>query len=425
MIIELRIKNCFSFEDQIVFSMKADMRNKKFASNVHRENNFNILKTAGIYGPNNAGKTCLVKCFNAIKKILLNKKPNLMPNLFSKNSVCELGITFLAEGKEFSYDLHYDAQKEEFLYEKFSEIQKDQYGNEKEILWLEKDTVNQKYSCIDQDVLLMIPLMSSNNLLCYVIDASKFEHLEKMKKIIVEFAQKIDILNMNNIPMKKTIELMKNQGDLQKKVVEFIKNADLYMDNFEYVDMDQIKIDDRTENEKPDEEVLNMREKLMEQIRLVSTYKGVKVPSLIFDSTGTKKIAALASYIIEGLENGRILIVDELDSSIHFKITRAIVAMFNNELNTNAQMIFTVHDINLMDCKRMFRKEQIWFVHKDQDGVYVYSLADFTAQQGVRDTTDIMEKYRKGALGALPDPELINSLLDIKGNKKGEVADEE
>ena len=425
MIIELRIKNCFSFEDQIVFSMKADMRNKKFASNVHRENNFNILKTDGIYGPNNAGKTCLVKCFNAIKKILLNKKPNLMPNLFSKNSVCELGITFLVEGREFSYDLHYDAQKEEFLYEKFSEIQKDQYGNEKEILWLEKDTVNQRYSCIDQDVLLMIPLMSSNNLLCYVIDASKFEHLEKMKKIIVEFAQKIDILNMNNIPMKKTIELMKNKGDLQKKVVEFIKNADLYMDNFEYVDMDQIKIDDRTENEKPDEEVLNMREKLMEQIRLVSTYKGVKVPSLIFDSTGTKKIAALASYIIEGLENGRILIVDELDSSIHFKITRAIVAMFNNELNTNAQMIFTVHDINLMDCKRMFRKEQIWFVHKDQDGVYVYSLADFTAQQGVRDTTDIMEKYRKGALGALPDPELINSLLDIKGNKKGEVADEE
>lgn len=425
MIIELRAKNCFSFEDPIVFSMKADMRNKKFASNVHRENNFNILKTAGIYGPNNAGKTCLVKCFNAIKKIMLNKKPNLMPNLFTKNSICELGITFLAEGREFSYDLHYDAQNEEFLYEKFLEIQKDQYGNEKEILWLEKDTVNQRYSCIDQDVLLMIPLMSSNNLLCYVIDASKFEHLEKMKKIIIEFAQKIDIINMNNIPMKKTIELMKNKGGLQKKVVEFIKNADLYMDNFEYVDMDQIKIDDRTENEKPDEEVLNMREKLMEQIRLVSTYKGVKVPSLIFDSTGTKKIATLASYIIEGLEKGRILIVDELDSSIHFKITRAIVEMFNNELNTNAQMIFTVHDINLMDCKRMFRKEQIWFVHKDQDGVYVYSLADFTARQGVRDTTDIMEKYRKGALGALPDPELINSLLDIKGNKKGEVADEE
>ena len=379
MIIELRAKNCFSFEEQIVFSMKADMRNKKFASNVHRENSFNILKTVGIYGPNNAGKTCIVKCFNAIKEIFLNKKPNLMPNLFTKSTVCELGITFLYDGREFSYDLNYDAQDEEFIYEKFLEIQKDKYGNEKEILWLEKDTVNKTYYCIDEDVHLMMSLMSSNNLFCYVIDASKFEHLEKMKGIIVGFAKKIDIINMNNIPMKNTIDLMKNKNSVQKRIVEFIKNADLYMDNFEYVDMDQIKVEDMAENEKPDEEVLNMREKIMEQIRLVSTYKGVKVPSLIFDSTGTKKIAALAGYIIEGLEKGRILIVDELDSSIHFKITRAIVAMFNNELNVNAQMVFTVHDINLMDCKRMFRKEQIWFVHKDQEGVYVYSLADFTA----------------------------------------------
>ena len=142
------------------------------------------------------------------------------------------------------------------------------------------------------------------------------------------------------------------------------------------------------------------------------------MPSLLFDSTGTKKIAALASYVIEALEQGKILVIDELDSSIHFKLTRAIVAMFNNELNESAQMIFTVHDINLMDCKRMFRKEQIWFVHKDEEGVYVYSLADFTAEDGIRDTTDIIEKYKKGVLGALPDPELSNSLLSIKGNVK-------
>lgn len=425
MIIELRAKNCFSFEEQIIFSMKADMRNKKFSSNVHKENNFNILKTVGVYGPNNAGKTCLVKCINAVKQILLNKKPNLMPNLFAKNSVCELGVTFLAAGRKFSYDFKYDVEKEEFLYEKFWEILKDQYGNEKEILWLEKDNKAQQYYCIDDTMLLMIPLVSSNNLLCYVIDASKFEYLAKIKSIIVEFAQKIDIINMNNIPMKKTIDLMKNKDGMQEKIVAFIKNADLYMDNFEYVDMDQIKLNINTGNEKPDEEVLNVREKFMEQIRLVSTYKGVSVPSLMFDSTGTKKIAAIASYIVEGLEKGRILVIDELDSSIHFKLTRAIVAMFNNELNTSAQMIFTVHDVNLMDCKKMFRKEQIWFVHKDQDGVYVYSLADFTAQQGVRDTTDIIEKYRKGVLGALPDPDLINSLLDLKGNKKGATADEE
>ena len=156
-----------------------------------------------------------------------------MPNLFTKNSVCELGVTFLADGRKFSYDFKYDVENEEFLYEKFWEILKDQYGNEKEILWLEKDNKAQQYYCIDDNMLLMIPLVSSNNLICYVIDASKFEYLAKIKSIIVEFAQKIDIINMNNIPMKKTIDLMKNKDGMQEKVVSFIKNADLYMDNFE------------------------------------------------------------------------------------------------------------------------------------------------------------------------------------------------
>lgn len=423
MIIEVRARNCFAFEKQISFSMKADMRNKKFASNVHMENNFNVLKTVGIYGPNNAGKTCLIKCIRAIKQILLNKKKDLLPNIFTDSSVCDLGVTFLSNGRKFSYDFKFDTDREEFLYESFIEILKDKYGNEKEISLLLKDTVNGEYSCADAEVLQMIPLIAKNNLLCYLIDTSKFEHLNEMKKIIIEFAEKIDIINMSNIPMKKTIELMKNKNRLEKKIVDFIKNADLYMDNFEYVDMGKIQLETDVDD-KPEEKVLELPETIMDRIRLVSTYKGVQVPSFMFDSTGTKKIAAMASYVIEGLEQGRILVVDELDSSIHFKLSRAIVAMFNNELNSNAQMIFTVHDINLMDCKRMFRKEQIWFVHKDSDGVYVYSLADFTAQQGVRDTTDIMEKYRKGTLGALPDPELINSLLSIKANEKGVVADD-
>ncbi len=424
MIIEIRAKNCFAFEDEIAFSMKADMRNKKFATNVHKENNFNVLKTVGIYGPNNTGKTCLIKCIRTIKEVFLNKKNRLVPNIFTENSICELGVTFMASKKKYSYDFKYDTEKEEYIYESFSEIFKDQYNNEKEVCWLKKDIISEIYECIDEDVQNMIPVVSKNNLLCYVIDTSKFEHLSKMKQILVGFAKKIDIINMNNIPMQHTIELMKNKNQSQDKVVEFIKNADLYMDNFEFVDMDKIRLEATEDDEKPEEKVLDIPENIMDQIRLVSTYRGVHVPSMLFDSTGTKKIAAIASYVIEALEQGRILIVDELDSSIHFKLTRAIVSMFNNELNANAQMIFTVHDINLMDCKRIFRKEQIWFVHKDEEGVYVYSLADFTAKQGVRDTTDVMEKYRKGALGALPDPELMNSLLSIKGNAKGDDADD-
>ena len=414
MIIEISAKNCYAFEDTIIFSMKADMRNKKFGANVHKENNFNILKTAGIYGPNNSGKTCLIKCIRAIKEVLLNRKSDLMPNIFTNNNVCELGVIFIASGRKFSYKFKYDAVKEEYIYESFSEVFKDKYGNEKEENWLEKDTVKEIFTSVDKDLQAMIPMISNNNLLYYLIDTNKFEKLSEIKNILIGFADKIDVINMNNIPMEHTIELMKNKNKLQQKIVEFIKNADLYMDNFEYVAMDKIKLESVEYDKKPEEKVLEVLDDIMDQIRLVSTYKGVSVPSVLFDSTGTKKIAAIAGYVIEALEQGRILVVDELDSSIHFKLTRAIVTMFNNELNENAQMIFTVHDINLMDCKRLFRKEQIWFVHKDEAGVYVYSLADFTALQGVRDTSDIIEKYRKGTLGALPDPELINSLLRIK-----------
>ena len=410
MIIEVRAENCYAFRDEITFSMKADMRIKKFSSNVHKENKFNILKTVGIYGPNNAGKTCLIKCIRAIRGILLGEENELMPNIFTGNSVCELGMTFMSTGRKFAYDFKYDVQNKEYIYEKFSEIKKDEYDNEKEVCWLKKDSLSGEYKCIDENLQGMFSVISKNNLLYNLIDVSKFEKMAEMKSHLTRLAKKIEVVNMNNIPMKHTIELMKNKNSLQNKIVAFIKNADLYLDNFEYVEMDKIETEFEGSNDKPEEEVLDVVENLMDQIRLVSTYKGVRVPSLLFDSTGTKKIAALASYVIEALEQGKILVIDELDSSIHFKLTRAIVAMFNNELNESAQMIFTVHDINLMDCKRMFRKEQIWFVHKDEEGVYVYSLAYFTAEDGIRDTTDIIEKYKKGVLGALPDPELYYSI---------------
>ena len=229
------------------------------------------------------------------------------------------GGNFLADGRKFSYDFKYDCEKEEYIYESFSEILKDQYNNEKEVCWLKKDTVGEIYECDDENLKFMIPVVSKNSLLCYVIDTTKFERINEMKQILVGFAEKIDIINMNNIPMQDTIELMKIRTNYRKKIVDFIKNADLYMDNFEYVDMDKIQIKMDEDDEKPEEKVLDIPDQIMDQIRLVSTYKGVHVPSMIFDSTGTKKIAAMASYVIEALEQGRILVVDELDSKHSFQ----------------------------------------------------------------------------------------------------------
>ena len=136
---------------------------------------------------------------------------------------------------------------------------------------------------------------------------------------------------------------------------------------------------------------------------MCSDYKGHSLPSVLFDSGGTKKMTALASYVINALNKGRTLVVDELDSSLHFKLLRAVISLFNNQLNNSAQLIATVHNISLLDCKRLFHKEQIWFAHKDSEGVYLYSLTEFTSDNdGVRETSDLIEKYKQGVFGALP-----------------------
>ena len=421
MLIEIRAKNCLAFDENVVFSMKADMRTKKFITNVHQSSEINILKAAGVYGANNAGKTCFVKCIKYIKDVILHEKTVIKSNIFSDNNIVELGISFLHDKKEYKYDFKYNATDHEYIYERFSKVNIDKYGNESETVLILRNILEGEYICVSDELKKILPLMARNNILIYLIDSNSFDEIDEMKKILVSFANKLDIVNMNNIPISKTIEILKNENEVQKQVVDFIKNADLYLDDYKYLETSSLIIRDMNGEEKPAEEVLSVQDRIMDQFKLVSVYKGIPVPSLLFDSTGTKKIAALASYIVEAISEGRILVIDEMDSSIHFKLSRAIVAMFNNELNTDAQLIFTVHDISLMDCKKLFRKEQIWFVHKDDEGVYLYPLSQFTAEDGIRDTIDIKEKYRRGILGAVPDPELINSLLDIKADSRRNI----
>lgn len=412
MITNIKVKNVYIFSDEVELSLNADMRFKKFKFNVHEVNNFNVLKSIGIYGPNNVGKTCLLKVIKGVKGIILDKDNIIKSNLFTDSPIAELRVTFLYEENVYCYDLKYDCYEEEFIYEKFEQIFKDKYGNTSNELIFLRDTVKSEYIFKSKEVEAMMPLMSKSNILIHLIESSKSKNVDEIKKILTGFASKIEVVNMNNIPMRKTIEIMKNRNNMQDKIVEFIKNADLDLEDFKFVDEPEINVDIKSDIE-ADEQVLNITDRIMDQLRLMSVYKGKKVPSMLFDSTGTKKMIALSSYIIDTLQSGKVLVIDELDNSLHFKLSRAIVSMFNNELNQRGQLIFSIHDVNLMDCKKLFRKEQIWFVHKDENGNYVYPLSVFTAEGGIRDTSDIIKKYKKGVLGALPEPSFINTLLGV------------
>lgn len=416
MLVSLKFNNAYIFSQETSFSLKADMRNKRLSSNVIETSVDSVLKSACIYGSNNSGKTCLVRIIRALWSVILSQPGDVTPNLFSNNSVVSISCVFIQDEKEWEYSFSLDTKTMEFIFERFSRIDYDQYRNSKEIVYFERDFINQKFYTKDASLQPSIHLMGRKNILIHVVDVATLPYLEEARNVLMNFAKKIVIVDMNNIPLDNTIMMLKNHDSLQKDIVSFIKNADLDLEDFKYEEKNLPFI---LPEQKPSEDVIAMqiKQSFEDTLRLTSVYKGVPLPSLLFDSTGTKKIAALASYVVSALKKGLILVVDELDSSIHFKLTRSIVSMFNNELNDKAQLIFTAHDVSLMDCKKLFRKEQIWFVHKDEEGVYLYSLADFTAKDGVRDTTDIIEKYNRGVLGAIPDPDMIETLLQVKNDK--------
>lgn len=294
-----------------------------------------------------------------------------------------------------------------------SEINYEPSGKESEDVIFEKNTMDKTYQCKqDKKLESALEIVSKDNILIYTLASENFELLQTIKNILTTVAKSIEIVDMNNIPNKKTIELLKLNDERTNRVVEFIKSADLYLENYRYEENPKLDID--MDTEQIDEKTLK-NQNIVEQAKLVSVYKGKAVSSIQFDSIGTRKFASLASYIIESLEEGKTLFVDELDSSLHSKITRAIISMFNNSLNKNAQLIATLHDVSLLDCKRMFRKEQIWFTDKNKDATELYSLKEFSYENsGIRETSDIQDRYSKGAFGAIPNPDLISCLLEVE-----------
>ena len=417
MLLTLKVNNFLIYNSEIEFSMRANMHYKRFQSNVATLGGVNALKAAVLIGPNNSGKTNFVRALSALKKIMLGEGAVLAGNLFSDNPIVEISTVFFENKAENLFELKYDTCKNEYIYERFAQITRDKFHNEKTTDLLIRDSVNKQYYSEDAGLDIAMRVAAKNNIIAYLVNTEEFPCLNEIKKTIIAFASRIDIVDMNNIPIHKTIEMLKASNQEHKKIADFVLNSDLYLEDFKYLSDDEIKSNLKIEyirDAKPQENALK-NIPLTEMLHLASVYKGITVPSVFFDSTGTKKIAALSSYVIEALGKGHILVIDELDNSLHFRLARAIIALFNNELNSSAQLIATVHDVSLLDCQTLFRKEQIWFTHKDQDSVYLYSLADFTTKEsGVRDTTDLVKKYKKGVFGALPEPDLFQSLLEVK-----------
>jgi AAA15 family ATPase/GTPase len=136
------------------------------------------------------------------------------------------------------------------------------------------------------------------------------------------------------------------------------------------------------------------------------------------ESAGTQKLFRLAPLIVETLESGGVLIVDELDNSMHPFMAELILRLFNDpEVNKGrAQLIFSTHNINLMDSEH-FRRDQIWLTEKNGGATKLFSLDDFDKKK-VKPTSPFNRWYAEGRFGAIPKIDyrsIVSQLLEAGG----------
>lgn len=156
-----------------------------------------------------------------------------------------------------------------------------------------------------------------------------------------------------------------------------------------------------------------------------STPKGSAKFELNEESQGTQRLYGLVAPVLDVLNSGRTLVVDELDSSLHPLLVRRLISMFHDPaLNkAGAQLIFSTHDTSLLD-HTLFRRDQIWFTEKDSDqATRIYPLTDFSPRK-----REAWERgYLTGRYGAVPFfselPDILKHTPARRGNPDAKQAD--
>ena len=415
MILEVGFNNYKMFKNESIISFKADKRTKYLLTNTVEQNNVATLKALAIYGPNNSGKTKLITLFRIIKNVLKgNENFDCNNKLFGDEAETSIYIIYnnLDNNGWIKYEWTYDSEKKIFVKEKLSTITYYSNGSPFENTIFEKSIFDKRLIVNGEDDSKYLSILPNNKPFLYTINIEEgtFSVLKEWKDSLAKCSDDIEILTMIDVPIQKTIDALKSDDEKKHKFINaFVKAADLSVNGFEYGN--DIKIET---NGKIEEKVLHEYSEVVDTFKLVTTYGNNKVPSLFYDSTGTKKIEAIASYIYEAISEGKILIVDELDNGLHFTLTRAIISAFNNMVNKKGQLIFTAHDLLLIDCKNLMRKDQIYFVSRKEESSYIMSLKLVTANgDGFREGDSLLKRYNHGDFGQIPLPNFIKEIVKL------------
>lgn len=433
MLLQFSVKNFKTFKDKASLNLVAsnyDKDTREF-DNIYNDDKFDIrlLKSAVVYGSNASGKSKFFEALNFMKYFVISsskesqKGDEIDTEPFklsseSENSPSEFEVIFTHNNVMFRYGFEVDRKNviSEWLYYK---------PKTKEIELFYRDGENfetHSRNFTKGKTVIKEGLVRNNALLLSV--SAQFN--DKTCIEVMDWFKELKTISGLNESGYRGFTLSKTDDPNQKEnILNLLKAADLGIQDIklEKVDVANLPKDmpkelkDRIIKEVNDEKKEFLSDILTSHKKFDSNKKVIDFVNFSLDddeSSGTRKFFALTGPILDVLENGYTLIVDELDSKLHPNLVCKIVSLFNSkELNKkNAQLIFNTHDTNLLSSG-LFRRDQIWFTDKNKFGeAKLYSLGDFKSDE-VRKTELFEENYIKGKYGAVPFLGFFDNLNNI------------
>lgn len=435
MLLRLIMNHFLSFDEPTQFDMFPNLKRTSLANHIYEKNGLKLLKVSAIYGPNAAGKSNIIKALKFLKKFAINtnflNNNDIEPFIFSlkkeKNTSLNLTIEFSIDDSFFVFDVEISANYtiNENLYESFPS------ENRYDVIYSRKGSdvngVNDKYA----ELLKLILKKNKKTSLLALNSQIPILEDKRVNKVYSFFRKKLNIIDINTrIP--DVIELVRKNEELLDFTKEIFGYLGLGIDNLQIKDenFDQwIKNHNDLAKKLPALESEEQGISLFENERQLLSIKienGIqKVYKFIFDqigkngfkgqlgaeaqSDGTIRLLTLVPALYGALKKNETIVIDEINHCLHPTLVAGFVRYFIDNNSSAGQLIFTTHDINLLDDRtpndpgdnstinRLFRSDEVWFVDKIDGCSTLYSHNNFKEHN----TISMLRGYLEGRYGAI------------------------
>lgn len=427
MLVNFLFKNCRSFYQENIFSMQAvkdtelrEINTFSVDSKLMPKDENEFIKSAVIFGGNASGKSNVLKALAYMKNVLLmsasqfpivatNETFAFYENAQNEESTYEVEIIQNATYYKYGFTLLKGVVKSEWLErrkERLTPVFK-RVDNELEIIGLSKQAT--RLINISEKTLF---LSVGNN---FHLDIAPYlnDVMQWFQNLLIVFendANILDIYTMENGKYKEQALKILKLADIGIQDIRVKKDKVANMANFN----DILNFNAQMQINPASFGQLKQEEKNLYNIDLETFFdvydgkgrvKGKKDVLLYknagFNSEGTARLLCYLGWILAALDQGRVIVIDEIDAKLHFLVADYIIKLFNS-IDTNpknAQLICTAHNVMLMD--EDLRRDQIYFTSKDKYGES--SLVSLSDYKNVRKTDLFSKRYLAGFYAKLPD----------------------